>query len=74
MDRRMLLLLVFLMVGAGSRARAQNAAPVALTLKDAEALALKNHPQVLAAQATVRELTSWLLRRAPPTFQRSTLI
>jgi outer membrane protein len=51
----MLLLLVFLMVGAGSRARAQNAAPVPLTLKDAEALALKNHPQVLAAQATVRE-------------------
>jgi len=55
MDRRIPLLLVLLMVGAGSRARAQNTAPVPLTLKDAEALALKNHPQVLAAQATVRE-------------------
>jgi len=55
MNRKILLLLVFLMVGAGIRARAQNAAPVPLTLKDAEALALKNHPQVLAAQATVRE-------------------
>lgn len=32
---------------------AQTSAPVSLTLKDAEALALKNHPQVLAAQHAV---------------------
>jgi len=61
MDRRILLLLVLLMVGAGSRARAQNTAPVPLTLKDAEALALKNHPQVLAAQATVREFNELVI-------------
>jgi len=53
MNRRFLLLAVLLVSGAG--ARAQNAAPTALTLKDAEALALKNHPQVLAAQATALE-------------------
>ena len=55
MNRRMLLLVVVLALGAGDRARAQGTAPVQLTLKDAEALALKNHPQVLAAQATVLE-------------------
>jgi outer membrane protein len=51
----MLLFVVVLVVGAGDRARAQSTAPVQLTLKDAEALALKNHPQVLAARATVLE-------------------
>ena len=55
MTRRIILSLVLLMVGAGSRARAQNTPPMPLTLKDAEAMALKNHPQVLAAQATARE-------------------
>ena len=55
MNRRMLLFVVVLVVGAGDRARAQSTAPVQLTLKDAEALALKNHPQVLAARATVLE-------------------
>ena len=34
-------------------ATAQTGAPVSLTLKDAEALALKNHPQVQAAQHAV---------------------
>ena len=37
------------LVCAGS-AGAQTSSPVALTLKDAEAIALKNHPQVQAAQ------------------------
>jgi len=57
MGKRIPLLLVLLMFGAGSSAQAQDTAPVPLTLKDAEALALKNHPQVLAAQATVREFS-----------------
>jgi outer membrane protein len=49
-------MLVFVLVaGAAGRAQTQGTAPVQLTLQDAEALALKNHPQVLAAQATVRE-------------------
>ena len=55
MSRRIILLLVLLAVQSADCARAQSTAPVQLTLKDAEALALKNHPQVLAAQATVRE-------------------
>jgi outer membrane protein len=55
MNRRISLLVVLLAVGAYGRARAQNTAPTPLTLKDAEALALKNHPQVLGAQATVME-------------------
>ncbi len=38
--------------GAGQLALAQTPAPK-LTLKDAEALAIKNHPQVLAAQSEV---------------------
>jgi outer membrane protein len=46
---------VLLAFGAAVSAWAQNGAPTPLTLKEAEALALKNHPQVLAAQATVRE-------------------
>jgi outer membrane protein len=54
MNRRLLVLVALLISGTG--AQAQNAAPTQLTLKDAEALALKNHPQVLAAQATVLEL------------------
>jgi outer membrane protein len=49
------LLVVVLVVGASDRARAQSTAPVQLTLKDAEALALKNHPQVLAARASTLE-------------------
>ncbi|MGC9993967.1 MAG: TolC family protein [Terriglobia bacterium] len=53
MNRRYLVLLALLISGTG--ARAQSAAPTLLTLKEAEALALKNHPQVLAAQATVLE-------------------
>jgi len=57
MNRRILLPVVLLALGAAGDARAQNTTPVALTLKDAEALALKNHPQVLAAQATVREFS-----------------
>jgi outer membrane protein len=55
MNKRKLLLMVVLVVGAAGRARAQSTAPVQLTLQDAEALALKNHPQVLAARATVLE-------------------
>jgi len=55
MNRRVLLLVVLLALGAAGSAWAQNTASVPLTLKEAEALALKNHPQVLAAQATVRE-------------------
>jgi len=55
MNRRIFLLMVFLALGVTGEARAQNTAPTTLTLKDAGALALKNHPQVLAAQATVRE-------------------
>jgi outer membrane protein len=47
--------MVVLVIGAGGGARAQSTAPVQLTLKDAEALALKNHPQVLAARATSQE-------------------
>ena len=53
MNRRYLVLLALLISGTG--ARAQSAAPTLLALKEAEALALKNHPQVLAAQATVLE-------------------
>jgi len=53
MDRRFLVLAVLLISGAG--AHAQNATQTPLNLKDAEALALKNHPQVLAAQATALE-------------------
>jgi len=55
MHREILLLVVLLVVGAGNCARGQGTAPVQLSLQDAEALALKNHPQVLAAQATVLE-------------------
>jgi len=55
MNRTILLFMVVVVIGAGSRARAQATAPVQLTLQDAEALALKNHPQVLGAQATVLE-------------------
>ena len=51
MNRQFLVLAVLLVGGVG--AQAQNAAPTQLTLKDAEALALKNHPQVLAAQSEV---------------------
>jgi len=53
MNRRFLVLVALLI--SGTCARSQSAAPTLLTLKDAEALALKNHPQVLAAQATVLE-------------------
>jgi outer membrane protein len=53
MNRTFLVLLALLISGTG--ARCQSAAPTLLTLKDAEALALKNHPQVLAAQATALE-------------------
>ncbi|MBZ5594676.1 MAG: TolC family protein [Acidobacteriia bacterium] len=45
-------LLALLAFGAGQTALAQ-APPPKLTLKDAEALAIKNHPQVLAAQSEV---------------------
>jgi len=55
MRRKILLLVVLPVVAAGNCARGQGTAPVQLSLKDAEALALKNHPQVLAAQATVLE-------------------
>jgi outer membrane protein len=61
MNRKILLLALLLVVGPGGRMRAQNAAPTPLTLKEAEALALKNHPQVLAAQATVREFNELLV-------------
>ena len=47
--RRSVLTLSLVLTTAGCLL-AQPAAPVALTLRDAEALALKNHPQVLAAQ------------------------
>jgi len=40
----------FLLVLYGTSLLAQPAAPTKLSLQDAEALALKNHPQVLAAQ------------------------
>ena len=55
MNTRIGLLTVVLVLGAGDSARAQSTTPVQLTLKDAEVLALKNHPQVLAAQATLLE-------------------
>jgi outer membrane protein len=55
MNKRKLLLMAVLVVGAGGGARAQSTAPLQLTLQDAEALALKNHPQVLAARATSLE-------------------
>jgi outer membrane protein len=55
MKRGIFLVVVLLALGEGQCARAQTTAPVQLSLKDAEALALKNHPQVLGAQATVRE-------------------
>lgn len=55
MNTRIVLLMVVLAFGVGGRARAQGTAPVQLTLKDAEALAIKNHPQVLAARATSLE-------------------
>ena len=61
MNTRIILLMVVLVVGAGDRARAQNTAPTPLTLKDAEALALKNHPQVLAARATVLEFNQFVV-------------
>ena len=51
MNRRILPIVVLLVVGASGRAGAQNTAPTQLTLQDAEAMALKNHPQVLAARA-----------------------
>jgi outer membrane protein len=47
--------MVVLVLGAAGRARAQVTASVQLTLQDAEALALKNHPQVLAARAISQE-------------------
>ena len=40
-------------VACAGLASAQTGTPVPLTLKDAEALALKNHPQVQAAQHEV---------------------
>ena len=46
------LLFALLVLGAGQMARAQTPGPK-LTLKEAEALAIKNHPQVLAAQSEV---------------------
>jgi len=63
MNRRIVLSLVLLVAGTGSRAPAQNTAPIPLTLKDAEALALKNHPQVLAAQATVLEFNEHVVEQ-----------
>ena len=51
MNRRILLFVVLLVVGASDRTRAQSTAPMQLTLQHAEAMALKNHPQVLAARA-----------------------
>ena len=45
-------LVVFLASGAAQMALAQTSPPK-LTLKDAEALAIKNHPQILAAQSEV---------------------
>jgi outer membrane protein len=47
--------MLVLALAAGDRAQAQSTTPVQLTLKDAEALALENHPQVLAARATSLE-------------------
>jgi outer membrane protein len=55
MNRRVFLFMALCVVEAGGGAQAQSTAPVQLTLRDAEALALKNHPQVLAARATVSE-------------------
>jgi len=53
MNRRFLVLAALLT--GGTCLGGQGAAPTPLTLKEAEALALKNHPQVLAAQATALE-------------------
>jgi len=47
---------VLLILSAGRCVLAQPVAPVKLNLKDAEALALKNHPRVLAAQHAVSAL------------------
>ena len=63
MNRRISLVVIVLVGGACSRAPAQGTAPVQLTLKDAEALALKNHPQVLAAQATVLEFNEHVVEQ-----------
>ena len=51
MNRRILLFVVLFAVGVSDRTLAQNTAPMQLRLPDAEAMALKNHPQVLAARA-----------------------
>ena len=61
MNTRIVLLTVALVMGAGGGARAQGTAPVQLTLKDAEALALKNHPEVLAARATAQEFNQLVI-------------
>jgi outer membrane protein len=61
MHRKILLLVVLLAVAAGNCARGQGTAPVQLSLQDAEALALKNHPQVLAAQATALEFNELIV-------------
>ena len=47
------LVLPLIGIACACLATAQTGAPVSLTLKDAEALALKNHPQVQAAQHAV---------------------
>jgi outer membrane protein len=59
MNRRFLVLVALLISGTG--ARGQSSAPTQLTLKEAKALALKNHPQVLAAQATVLEFNEHVI-------------
>jgi len=48
---------VFLIVSTGACLLAQPAAPVKLNLQEAEASALKNHPQVLAAQHAAASLS-----------------
>lgn len=53
MKKRTALFVVLLAVAGSNAAWGQSTAPTPLTLQEAEALALKNHPQVLAARATV---------------------
>jgi hypothetical protein len=49
---------LLLVLSTAGRVLAQPGAPVKLNLHDAEALALKNHPQVLAAQHAVSSSTA----------------
>jgi len=50
-----------------SRGQTATSSPPSLSLKDAEALALKNHPQLQAAQLTALAAKQVVTEAGPPT-------